>query len=258
MVSVRIATFNVWSAALQRRERRDAAAHVLGELVPDLLAVQELRGPDDELVDALEGAGYRLILDEPDPDADGDCPAIFSRHEVIPRPTPHPLVAVSATTVIDGLVLGFTSVHLPSIAVAVAERMSVALADWLDEQRGQEIMAGDFNSSPQSSVGRFWAGEQSLAGREQRWLDPVERWCWEQGVPAPSTLDFVRNPRWQHESTLETPARFDRVLVRDTWKQQLPSPSVRSANLFGTEPAGPARIVPSDHYGVVADLTFEL
>lgn len=124
------------------------------------------------------------------------------------------------------------------------------------EQRGHEVLAGDFNASPQSSVGRFWAGEQSLAGREQRWLDPVERWSREQGVPAPPTLDFVRNPRWRKEPTLELPVRFDRVLVRDTWNRQLPSPAVSSATVFGTQPAGPAGIVPSDHYGVAVDLTW--
>lgn len=118
MVSVRIATFNVWSAEWQRRERREAAAHVVGALRPDLLAVQELRGRDDELVGALEAAGYRSILGEPD--AEGDCQAIFSRHEVIPRPVPEH--QVSAAAVIAGVALGFTAVHLPSIAIAAAER----------------------------------------------------------------------------------------------------------------------------------------
>jgi len=44
--------------------------------------------------------------------------------------------------------------------------------------------------------------------------------------------------------------------VRDTWEQGLVSPVVAAADLIGTMPAGPAQVVPSDHYGVVVDLDF--
>lgn len=68
------------------------------------------------------------------------------------------------------------------------------------------------------------------------------------------TLDFEHNPRWRDAPTLDRPARVDWILLRDTFGSGLVSPSVTNAGIFGDTATPLARIVPSDHYGVHADL----
>jgi hypothetical protein len=50
------------------------------------------------------------------------------------------------------------------------------------------------------------------------------------------------------------PMRVDWLLLGLRPDQQVPR--IQTVNLFGTEPLPPSNLVPSDHYGVYADLAF--
>jgi len=120
-----------------------------------------------------------------------------------------------------------------------------------------EFLLGDFNSRPESSVYQFLAGQQSLHGQATApWHDLARTWAERSGFAPAATLDFGRNPRWRDAPTLDRPARVDWILVRDTFASGLVSPSLTRAGIFGDEATPIAHVVPSDHYGVFADLAF--
>ena len=55
---------------------------------------------------------------------------------------------------------------------------------------------------------------------------------------------------------LEIPTRVDWILLQDVFGKSLPYPGLLEAGVFGTEPTPRMQIVPSDHYGVYANLCF--
>ena len=120
-----------------------------------------------------------------------------------------------------------------------------------------EVLCGDFNCPPDSSVYRFLMGQQTLLGRGITPWHDLARYCAERtGTVAAPTLDVWSNPRWRDSPTLEIPMRFDWILLQDVFGTILPSPGLWDAGVFGTEPTPRARVVPSDHYGVYADIDF--
>lgn len=54
---------------------------------------------------------------------------------------------------------------------------------------------------------------------------------------------------------MEVPARVDWIVVRDTFNSGLPYPNLHHAAIFAVDPSPGSTIVPSDHYGVCADLS---
>lgn len=120
------------------------------------------------------------------------------------------------------------------------------------------MLCGDFNATPDSSIYRFLNDQQTLLGRGPGlgWHD-LARFHAERGGGSPEpTLDFWRNPRWRDAPTLEVPLRVDWILLRDVFNTTLTYPGVPDAGIFGTDPTRQAQVVPSDHYGVYADLDF--
>lgn len=117
------------------------------------------------------------------------------------------------------------------------------------------MLLGDFNSYPESSVYQFLAGQQTLHGHETvPWHDLARSRAERTGSTLSPTLDFEHNPRWRDTPTLDRPARVDWILLRDTFASGLISPSLTNAGIFGDTATPLARIVPSDHYGVHADV----
>jgi hypothetical protein len=96
-------------------------------------------------------------------------------------------------------------------------------------------------------------GQQTIAScSTQPWVDVATYAAYQGGtIPSP-TLDFARNPRWQQSHTLELPMRVDWLLLRSQLGQV--HPSIHDMDIFGVHPLTDAGIVPSDHYGVVADV----
>ena len=120
---------------------------------------------------------------------------------------------------------------------------------------GIDTRLGDFNSYPESGVYRFLAGQQTLHGHETvPWHDLARSRAERTGSTLSPTLDFGHNPRWRDTPALDRPARVDWILLRDTFGSGLVSPSVTIAGIFADTATPLARIVPSDHYGVHADL----
>lgn len=267
MTSIRIATLNLWNTGHLQIDRLHAAAEELIRLDADIVALQEVRShlADDRTSDAATflqaRTGYEFVAFRPFPGNPGEGLAFLSKHP--PRVTGTGSAAIDdyalrVTIDIEGTGLALANVHLDHGSVATRERQIVEIVDGIGHESGgdrYEILLGDFNSYPESSVCRFLEGQQTLHGHATvPWHDVVRTWADRAGSEPAPTLDFWRNPRWRDTPTLERPARFDWILLRDTFASSLISPSVTGAGIFGDEPTPIARVVPSDHYGVHADL----
>lgn len=162
---------------------------------------------------------------------------------------------------IGGTEVAITNVHLDWEDVAAREAQIVQVAKWTEaraEAGCYEVLCGDFNAAPDSSVYRFLADQQALlgGGPGPGWHDLARFHAERSGRSPEPTLDFWRNPRWRDAPTLAVPLRVDWILMREVFNTDLPYPGVLHADVFGTQPTRRARVVPSDHYGVYADLDF--
>ena len=161
---------------------------------------------------------------------------------------------------VGGTEVAMTNVHLDWENIAAREAQIARVLEWIEarsEAGCYEVLCGDFNCPPDSSVYRFLMGRQTLLGEGVAPWHDLARFHAERagGSPEP-TLDFWGNPRWRDAPTLDIPMRLDWILLRDVFGRGLPYPGVPDAGVFGTEPTPLARVVPSDHYGVYADLDF--
>jgi endonuclease/exonuclease/phosphatase family metal-dependent hydrolase len=156
--------------------------------------------------------------------------------------------------------VAITNLHLDYASIANREAQIVGVLAWIGaspDPNTCEVLCGDFNSPPESSVYRFLMGQQSLAGQETvTWHDLARFHAEKAGGTAGPTLDFWNNPRWRDVPTLEIPARVDWILLRDVFGSALPYPAVVDAGVFGIDPSATTHLVPSDHNGVYAELAF--
>ena len=67
------------------------------------------------------------------------------------------------------------------------------------------------------------------------------------------TFDHLNNTHLKNEVNLTTQYRYDWILFKKL--ESLNLPSINSVEVFGTMPVTKAHILPSDHYGVVIDIT---
>lgn len=158
----------------------------------------------------------------------------------------------------EGSLLCVVNVHLPWDSVLRRERIAVHIMDQIRCKKHDCVfLAGDFNSSADSSVHRFLLNQQSLAGREAYFFDLAEAYAETKGTVPDATLDFRKNPRWGRidpPNTLETNQRCDWIMLQNVYPA--PLPKLEYCTLFGTEKDAETGLCPSDHYGVAAELTF--
>ena len=270
---MKIATYNLWNARVRWPERLDAAGEELVRLDADVVALQEVAarvGEHDERDAAKylrEQCGYDYALTRLYPNDLGEGLAFLSKQPLrgveAGWDTDLPALANCGLRMrvnVGGTEVAITNVHLDWENIAVREAQIVQVVAWIgarSEAGCYEILCGDFNATPDSSIYRFLKGQQTLLGRGPGpgWHD-LARFHAERGGRSPEpTLDFWRNPRWQDAPTLEIPLRVDWILLRDVFNTGLP-PGVLNAGIFGTHPTPQMQVVPSDHYGVYADLDF--
>ena len=270
MTSIRIATLNLWNSDHLRIERLHAAAEALVRLDADIIALQEVRShlADDQnhssdAATFLQGrTAYEFMAFHPYPGEPGEGLAFLSKHPLRVAGAGSGTIddcALRVTVDIDGVGLALTNVHLDWRSVATRERQIVEIVSALPrESEGDryEILLGDFNNYPESSVYQFLAGQQTLHGHDtQPWHDLARTRAELAGLAPAATLDFGRNPRWRDAPKLDRPARCDWILFRDTFAAGLIAPSLTDAGIFGNDAAPIAGVVPSDHYGVHAALS---
>jgi endonuclease/exonuclease/phosphatase family metal-dependent hydrolase len=137
---------------------------------------------------------------------------------------------------------------------AIVEHME-ALHPWREEPVAGElppVLLGDFNAEPESDEIRFLRGLHTLDGKSVHFAD-----CWAWAGSGGPGYTFDRANAFAARSN-EPPRRIDYVFVRgpDAWLRGEP----RRTQLAFTEPEpssgdATALVWPSDHYGLVAELS---
>jgi maltose 6'-phosphate phosphatase len=266
---VRIATYNVWNAKTNWTRRLAALAEEVSHLDADLVALQEA---PVEATPGLPIAAYLrehtlyphvLHLPYPGPADKREWPeglAFLSKHSLTDvqanwargQPTGN---SWGARVVLawDGMSLGVTNVHLDWRHAASRERHIVRIVRDLIDARpcDVDLLCGDFNDDGDAPPLRYLAGQAALDGYTTCWRDLAAEWHAARGEPAPVTLDFEHNPRWRTKSIADPSKRFDRIYLRARPER---APQVTRTGLFGQEPTNSLGLVPSDHYGLFADL----
>lgn len=165
--------------------------------------------------------------------------------------------AIKIVFEVDGLKFSFTNVHLPWDSVRLQEKQMIAIDRYLHSQQADVdffILLGDFNGGLDSSVDRYLSGNQTLYGVEANpyWNEISSAYAARSGQPVKPTLDIVNNPRWRGKKTIYTPEVVDRIYIMDHWY----TTSLESFHVFGTDISPENQLSASDHYGVVADISF--
>ena len=262
---MRVLQLNLWGRREPYAKRVALLRREIGALAPDVIALQEVDGIDDEHNQATEqfgSIGYRVRFDPRPGRTDFEWGmAIAARHDlgdVEAKELEHGGVAIASRVSIGDEQLWFASacpLGWWQTQEIQREEECVALDAWLtDLASGDElppVMAGDFDATPDAASIRFLTGLQSLQGRSTHWLDafalagdgsPGYTWSYENPFMRPSATSTFADPEHQR--------RIDYVFVGSpfAWPGRI---VVRSAAVVLKEQGD---VAPSDHYGVMADL----
>ena len=261
---VRVLTWNLWWRFGPEERRRPAIAATLAALDPDVVALQEVwgeAGGTNFAAELAEGLGFesayaaRLELDGVQ---FGN--AVLSRWPITsstPTPLPAPPDADEQRLVlradVDGprgpLQVFSTHLNWRFDHSAVRQQQVRAIAEVVAGARPRTyppVLCGDFNAVPDSDEIRMLTG---------RAAGPVEGLvfhdAWEAaGDGGPGHTWSNANPYAVLD--LEPDRRIDYVLVG--WPKAGGAGHVTSCEVVGTSPVD--GVVPSDHYGVLAELRY--
>jgi endonuclease/exonuclease/phosphatase family metal-dependent hydrolase len=243
--ALRVATFNVWFDAFEHEVRRSAVLDILEQESPDVIALEEVTQP---FLDALLASPwirehYAISRIELDPAARYDV-VMLSRLPVA-RFTAHTLTSrmgrmlhtvelmtTEGTVAVGGIHLEsmreMTPTRLVQIDECVPVLCSAPTAIWL----------GDFNAAPSS--------EEDLRIRESF------RDTWEELVTEPGYTRDTKQNAMLAKVKDDRHQRIDRIWLKS--KSFTPT----SIRMLGTEPipGTEGQVFPSDHFGLVADLSW--
>ncbi|XEC97463.1 endonuclease/exonuclease/phosphatase family protein [Paenibacillus tarimensis] len=267
-----LATYNLWNDERTLISRVPALCEEIQSVNADVIALQEVSastpGYQSKALATYiaEQSGYPYVSFRTYPDLEDadEGLAILSKYPfefetAIWDSNSNFFCAIRSIVEIDSVHIAITNVHLDWRCVLNREVQMCAVLDWINKQSKTntvELLCGDFNDIPDSSIHRFLQGRQSLNGRATKWLDLAEYWQWRSGLNVGATLDFAQNPRWNGVHTLQIPVRFDWIMLRQEHQCMDPEPVVSNMGLFGKTPTPVAKKVPSDHYGVFVKINF--
>lgn len=164
----------------------------------------------------------------------------------------------SAHIQLESKTLLVINVHLPWERASLREKAIVNIIEKTSDIKADyTFIAGDFNSSENSSVHRFLTNEQSLLGADAYYFDLAEASAEMAGTKALATLNFRENPRWgiaEPKNTIEVNRRYDWILLKNSYPAELPR--LKNCMLFGTNSSKETNFTASDHYGVMVEIEF--
>lgn len=261
-----LATLNLWGENGPHERRLDLIAEELERLVPDVLALQEVREVPGQLVNQAETLARRLghaHAFAPSTTWGGGVeglailsrfPILESRHRRLPHATDSEgRIMLSAR--LDGP-RGGLWVHTTHLSyrqnegqlredqvVALDEEVTACIVTSGEPQ----ILAGDFNTVPESDEIRWLCGLTSLGGRRVFYQD-----AWATMHPTEPGVTWAReNPFRARMNWLRSDRRLDYIFV--TAARRDGRGTVRDARLVFNRP-DPDGIYPSDHYGLLAEV----
>lgn len=252
---MKIGTYNIWNSENGLPHRTEYIINEIRMIDADIICLQEVRSR--ELAESIAaGAGYQYWYFDNYPDAEeglcimsnipfSECDSWLKNSN-----------AICCSFLQSGKMVSVVDIHLPWDSVMERERQIVNIVAAIDEKRTDYVyMAGDFNCTDSSDVQRFLLGECSLNNCEAMpcWFDLALSYAELTNTRAEATLNFRENPRFK-KNTIEVNARFDRILLRNTYPQEFPT--LNSCGIFGKTIYEDIALAASDHYGVVVEMEY--
>jgi endonuclease/exonuclease/phosphatase family metal-dependent hydrolase len=275
--TLRLCTINFWGIEAPLERRLDLARRQLAALVPDVIAMQEVRpldgrtGPTtaDVLADALGMERvYAVAVRWNDGDFGPGHPggeeglAILSRfpilaHQATPLPEARPteariLLSARVETAAGPVWCHTTHLHYRLDDGLAREKQVVAIDDVV-RAFGRaaadlpQLLCGDFNAPPDADEIRFLRGLCTLAGRRTHFQD-----AWLRVQPAEPGLTWSSdNEQTRPLRSLDIDRRIDYVFV--TTRRKDGRGTVLDAQVVLRERDGGGACA-SDHFGVLAEV----
>lgn len=280
METLRVATLNIWNKSGPWTERLPLIRRELSELSPDVVGLQEalrlipdeknppVPAPDnDQASEIAEGLGYHVAYGAA-ADYSGGLKfgnAILTRHKIIDSRTFRLPGADSGETrsMLYALLetpwgrwpVFVTHLNWKLHDAVVRVRQTVYLAERIFVLAPVEadflppVLMGDFNADPASDEIRYLKGQHLIDGRSLYFAD-----VWEYADPPGPGYTFARDNAFAR-SAGEPNRRIDYIFVRGPDKRKRGEPrNVRRA-FDRSAPGSEGPVWPSDHYGLVCDLT---
>ena len=250
---MQIATYNIWNSESGMPYRSKYIISEIQKVKADVICLQEVHSREMAEEIAMK-AGYQHCFFDNYPNAEeGLC--ILSN---IPFKESDSWLdntnAIYCAFVCNAKKISVINVHLPWDRVAERERQIVDIVAAIDKKQSDYVyMAGDFNCSDTSDVQRFLNGECLLNHRESKpcWFDLALSYAELSNTKVDNTLNFRENPRFKN-NTIEINARFDRILLRNTYPCDFPVLS--KCTVFGQKIYEDINLSASDHYGVAVEV----
>ena len=255
---MRICTYNIWNADTNFDKRLVLLIEEIKKHDIDILALQEVR--DKDVVDKIaDECGFsESFWKKYDDENEGL--AILSKSKMLHRWTNwddgtdnHDSGALCTTVEHKGKKLTLVNVHLDYESRDNRETELINCLEYLETQASDyKFFLGDFNSYEESRLHRFMRRLEPLMARNEDWIDLGEAYKSRVDKPLKATLDFVNNPRWKGQNSLERPGRFDWIMLQNIGIKKYPK--LINYQLLGTKETD--GMTPSDHYGVMIELDF--
>ena len=250
---MKIATYNVWNSECGMPLREQ---HIIDEILTvnaDVVCLQEIHSKAmAERIASKSGYGY-CFFDNYKNETEGLC--VLSR---IPFVDCDSWIgkanAICCSFYWKDKICSVVNVHLPWDSVMNREIQITRIIQAVDgKQSDFAYLAGDFNCSDTSDVYRFLTGDCLLNGQEpsSRWFDLALAYAELTSSVVGCTLDIRGNPRFV-DNTIELNARYDRILLRNTYPAAFPV--LRRCITFGHTVHRETGLAASDHYGVMVEI----
>ena len=250
---MKIGTYNIWNSENGMPYRSKYIVNEIKMIDADIICLQEVH--NRELAESIAtSVGYQYWYFDNYPNVEeGLC--IMSNIPFVECDSwLKNSNAIYCSFLHDGKIVSVINVHLPWDSVMERERQIVNIVTAIDGKRTDYVyMAGDFNCTDSSDVQRFLLGECSLNNCESMpcWFDLALSYAELSNTSVEDTLNFRENPRFK-KNTIEVNARFDRILLRNTYPQEFPTLNI--CGIFGKTIYEDIALAASDHYGVVVEM----
>lgn len=250
-----IATYNVWNSECGIPHRTKYVINEILKIKADVICLQEVRNRAMADKFAIKAGYPYCFFDNYKNEEEGLC--ILSK---IPFKECDSWLdnanAICCSFLWNNMILSVVNLHLPWDSAAEREKQIVDIVTTIDSKKYDFVyIAGDFNCADTSDVHRFLTGNCLLNGKESLpcWYDLALAYAELTNTNAECTLNFRKNPRFVN-NTIELNARFDRILLRNTYPNAFPI--LKKCTIFGETIYEDIKLAASDHYGVVANIMF--
>jgi endonuclease/exonuclease/phosphatase family metal-dependent hydrolase len=267
---LRFVTLNLWGENGPWQQRLDLVADKLAGVLPDVVALQEVREVPGRIMNQAEilarQQGWHYVFASATAWGGGhEGLAILSKHPIgahESRVLPHSQESEGRIVLSARIDTEFGEVWAHTTHLSFREHEGRKREDQVlvvDEvvtahkNDAPQVIMGDFNAVPDSDEMRWMRGLTTLAGRRVYYQD-----TWDMIHPHEPGYTWARENHYRDRMYwLRADRRLDYIFVTPTRRDR--RGTVHEARLIFEEPmvlAGGERLFASDHYGVLSEIQF--